>query len=269
MAFAPRHVLEECDDLTDLDQRLDALYREPPEGFVGARNELTKALRAEGEKAAAAEVKKLRRPSPAAWLVNRVSADDPQAVRDLADASDELAEAQRRLLEEGGDPKDLRMAAAHERELLDGLVAEAREVASARGAASEAVIDKVTQTLRAIGLDPELREAALRGRVEKERSVATVGGTASLSLGTRPAPKRTRRSQKNQKTEQREAERARTELARLRERLEVAETRREMAESGVRAAEKGLGSAKAELTEARGEIRDLKREIGSAEKRLA
>lgn len=177
--------------MPDLDQRLAPLYREHPDEFVGARNELVKALRAEGEKGAAAQIAKLRRPSPAAWLVNRVSADNPQGIHDLADVCDELAEAQRRLLEEDGDAEELRTAAARERELLDGLVAEAREAADQLGAASEAVIDKVAQTLRALGLDPELREAALRSRVEKERSVATVGGAASLNLRPRSAtPKR-------------------------------------------------------------------------------
>jgi len=260
-------VLEECDDLTDLDQRLDHLYREHPDDFVGARNELAKALRAEGEKTGAAEVKKLRRPSPAAWLVNRVSADNPQGVRDLADASDEVAEAQRRLIEEGGDPGELRAAAATERELLESLIGEARSVAKARGAVSESVIDKVTQTLRAIGVDPELRAAALRGRVEKERLVATVGGSGSFAVPTTPRSRARKPPKPNKRTKERDVERARVELARLRERLEVAKTRREIGESGVREAEKGLREAKAQVAEAKGEIRGLKREINAAEKR--
>ncbi len=248
------------------DQRLDALYREHPDGFVAARNELASQLRTKGDKTAAAEVKKLRRPSPAAWLVNRVSADNPQGVRELADASDELAEAQRRLIEEDGDPGELRAAAATERELLEGLVGEARSVAKTRGAISESVIDKVTQTLRAIGVDPELRAAALRGRVEKERSVATVGGSGSFTVPKTPRSRPRKLPKPNKRTKEREVELARVELARLRERLEVAETRREIGESGVREAEKGLREAKAELTESKGEIRALKREISAAEK---
>ena len=244
-----------------IEKRLDVLYREHPDEIVAGRNELAKELRTEGDKTAAAEVKKLRRPSPAAWLVNRISADNPKGVRDLADASDELASAQQRLLEDGGDSGELRAVVAHERELLDGLVSEAREVAAARGAVSESIIDKVTQTFRAIGVDRELREAALRSRVEKERTVAMVGGTASAMY--RPARKPTQHSKR------REVERARAELARLRERLETVEVRRDLGESGVRAAEKGLREAKAELSEAKREVRNLKREISSAEKRIA
>jgi hypothetical protein len=259
-----------------VDGRLDAIYREHPDEFVAARNELAKELRGDGDKTAADEVKKLRRPSPAAWLVNRVSADNPRGVQEFADASDRLAEAQRELLEQGGDPGELREAAAHERELLESLVGEARAVASARGTVSESVIDKVTQTLRAMGVDRELREAALRGRVEKERSVATVAGDDMLgslaaSLPAKgKAPKGGRKPaapKQSQRVKDREVERARTELARLRERLEVAETRREMGEAGVKAAEKGLRQAKTEVTEAKREIRELKREISSAKKR--
>jgi hypothetical protein len=200
-------------------------------------------------------------------------------VQEFADASDRLADAQRELLEQGGDPGELREAAARERELLEGLVGEARVVAAARGAVSESVIDKVTQTLRAIGVDRELREAALRGRVEKERSVATVAGddmlgslAASLPAKGRKAKKPSRKPatpKQSQRAKDREVERARTELARLRERLEVAETRREMGESGVKAAEKGLRQATAEVAQAKGEIRELEREIKAAEKRIA
>jgi hypothetical protein len=252
---------------TAADQRLDALYRDHPDGFVAARNELASELRKEGDKTGAAEVKKLRRPSPAAWLVNRVSADNPQGVRELADASDSVAEAQRRLLEEDGDPGELRAAAATERELLESLIGEARSVAKARGAVSESVIDKVTQTLRAIGVDPELRAAALRGRVEKERSVATMGSSGSFTVPTTSAARVRKPPRPNERTKEREIERARVELARLRERLEVAETRREIGESGVREAEKGLREAKAQVAEAKGEIRGLKRELNAAEKR--
>lgn len=255
------------------DERLDALYREHPDEFVAGRNALAKELRAEGDKAGADEVKKLRRPSPAAWLVNRVSADNPDEIRAFAEATDELAEAQRRLLEDEGDPTELREAAAEERRLLDGLVGEAREVASGRGKVSESVIDKVTQTLRAMGVDGELREAALRGRVERERSVATVSGDDDLMAGlaaSLPAKKGRSKAKpkQNRRSKDREVERARAELGRLRERLEVAETRREMGEAGVREAEKGLRSAEAELAEAKDEIRGLKREISSAEKRV-
>lgn len=256
------------------DERLDALYREHPDEFVAGRNALAKELRAEGDKAGADEVKRLRRPSPAAWLVNRVSADNPDEIRAFAEATDELAEAQRRLLEDEGDPAELRKAAAEERRLLDGLVTSAREVASGRGKVSESVIDKVTQTLRAIGVDGELRRDALRGRVEKERSVATVSGDDDLVAGlaaSLPArkgrPKAKARPKRSRRTKDREVERARAELARLRERLEVAETRREMGEAGIREAEKGLRSAKAEFAEVKDEIRGLKREISAAEKR--
>jgi hypothetical protein len=241
--------------------RLDRLYRERPDGFVAARDELAGELRDEGDREAAARVRRLRRPSSAAWLINRLGADDPQRVRRLADAADRVAEAQRRVLEEGADPGELRDAAAGEREQLDGLVDAARRLASdPEVRISESVIDRVAQTLQAVGADPQLRERVLRRRLEKEATVATVGLPAAAS--PRPRPRRRERSSA------REVERARRELDRLRERLRTAEARRDEHEGAVHEAEEALGDARARLTQSKREARELERQVSKAERQL-
>ena len=62
----------------EFDQRLDELYRERPEDFVATRDELVKELRADGDRDGAERLKKLRRPTATAWLINRVALDSPE-----------------------------------------------------------------------------------------------------------------------------------------------------------------------------------------------
>jgi hypothetical protein len=244
----------------EVEEQLDSLYREHPDAFVAARDALAKDLRAQGEREAAARVKKLRRPSQAAWLINRVSADDPDRTQRFAEAADELAEAQRRVLEEGADPEELRASAAREREEVDGMVEAARRVATSHsGSIGAPVLDRVTETLQAVATDGELRSRVVRGRVERETTAATIGivpGTIKPPRGRGRAAGRGR-----------EVERARKELTRLRQRLATAEARREQEQQRVEAAERDLRRAKRELTAAKRDVRELDREVARAEER--
>ena len=91
--------------VTEADVR--ELYRGAPEGFIGARDALAKRLRDEGRDGDAAEVKKLRRPTVAAWALDRLADDAPDTIEELLDAGAEFARAQRATLS-GRDPQALR-----------------------------------------------------------------------------------------------------------------------------------------------------------------
>ena len=86
--FAPLSTIARKQD--KLEERLDGLYRAPPEEFTAARNELASELNAAGDGDAAAKVKQLKRPTQAAWLVNRLSLDHPAEIRGLLEAADRL-----------------------------------------------------------------------------------------------------------------------------------------------------------------------------------
>src|SRR4051812_28617732 len=60
-----------------VDDRADALFAVPLEDFVAERTALARALRAEGDRPAATAVGKLRKPTPAAWALNRLARSDP------------------------------------------------------------------------------------------------------------------------------------------------------------------------------------------------
>ena len=59
-----------------LERELDALYQLPLDQFTSARDDLAKRLRADGQAEQAEQVKALRKPPVAVWLVNRLVRND-------------------------------------------------------------------------------------------------------------------------------------------------------------------------------------------------
>ncbi|HWI72891.1 MAG TPA: hypothetical protein VNT55_13135, partial [Baekduia sp.] len=150
---------------------IDRLYGVALEDFVGERDALAKRLRADGDRDGAAAVKKLAKPTRAAWAVNRLVRSRPDEVRALVAAGEALSGAQEALLS-GAEPGVLRGAADAARALVDALAAEAE--------ADGATRDKVRATLHAATVDEEARKEVAAGRVLKERSASGFGGLDAL-----------------------------------------------------------------------------------------
>jgi hypothetical protein len=147
------------------------LYGLDLEEFIGARDALAKELRAGGDRDGAAAVKKLAKPTRAAWAVNRLVRDRPGEIAALVEAGAALAGAQEQLLD-GADADVLRSAAVAARALVDALAAEAPVDGAAR--------DRVRATLHAATVDADVRAEVAAGRVVKERSAAGFGGLDAL-----------------------------------------------------------------------------------------
>jgi hypothetical protein len=158
---------------------VDELYGAPFEDFVARREALARALRGDGDRDGAAAVKKLPKPTRAAWAVNRLVRERPDEVRALVEAGEALAGAQEQLLT-GADRAVLRGAADAARRLVDALADEA----PAEGATRE----KVRATLHAATVDADVRAEVAAGRVLKERAAAGFGGLEALAAAG-PAPK--------------------------------------------------------------------------------
>src|SRR5947208_1402222 len=107
-------------DVETFSEVIDRLYGLPLEEFTPARDTAAKELRAAGERDAAAEVKRLRKPSRLAWALNQVRRHDPEPVNELIAAGQRLQEAQRQLVE-AGERGLLRDAAAEARQLTTKL----------------------------------------------------------------------------------------------------------------------------------------------------
>lgn len=244
---------------TAVDERLDALYREHPDGFVAGRNELAKAVRAAGDRDEAERIKKLRRPSAAAWLINRTALSRPEPLEELAEASRRLAEAQRRALEGDDDAvTDWRAAAAREREAIAAVVEAAAGLARDSGhSVNQRALELVGETLRAAAGDSDFRDRVMSGRVERERSAPT--------LGTPAVPPARRRDSGSAK--RRELALAKRELERRRDELGEATAREERLRENVERTTETLRQDKARLAEAKRETAGLRRQVKAAERR--
>jgi len=165
----------------------EALYAEPPQGFVRARNALAARLRRQGRAREAAEVAQLRKPSVALWLVNRLAATDPSGVRRLIEAADRLRRAHLR------QPRTIPEAAAEHRHALEDLIARAeRLLADAGVRSSPALLRRAYATLSSAAADrrrhTELRKAGLTEELEPG-GFEVLGGTPIRHLTlVKPAP---------------------------------------------------------------------------------
>jgi hypothetical protein len=165
---------------------VDRLYELPLDEFTAARDELARRLKGQGDGDAGAEVKRLRKPSVAAWALNRVRRGDPGQSDELIEAGRRLREAQEQLIA-SGDREPLTQASADERRLVGELARQAeRELAAADRPVSAAVQEKLRATLHAVATDPEAREGLAAGRLVRDHE-ATGLGPFAVEQGAAPA----------------------------------------------------------------------------------
>jgi hypothetical protein len=156
-------------------------------------------------------VRKLRKPTAAAWLVNQLSRHAKRELRRWLRLVDRLDGARA-----GGDA--LRETAHEADAALADLVERAREIAEDLGQhANEATIDRVRETLQAAAVESEVRELVAEGRLDRERKAASVGFGAlpsGASTGSRHRVKRRKPAPKKPSAAARKAvARARRDLA--------------------------------------------------------
>ena len=128
----------------------EELYGADPEAFTGRRGELAAAARSAGDRAAAKAIGALRRPTRAAWVVNRLARADPSAPGKLA----EIAAALRAAQQAGHGPRLRELSAARD-SLVDALTAQALAVTGVAEPPPSLRLE-VTQTLTAVIADPEV-----------------------------------------------------------------------------------------------------------------
>jgi hypothetical protein len=252
---------------------IDELYGLPLEEFVAQRDALAKRLRADGDRDAAAGVKKLPKPTRAAWAVNRLARERPAEIAALMEAGEALSGAQEQLLQ-GAEPEVLRGAADAARRLVDALAGEAPADGPTR--------DKVRATLHAATVDEGVRAELASGRVAKERSASGFGGLDALvaagSKGRARAPRAKARAaaggggakpKPQRGPDPREVRRRRDDLRRAKE----AEATAEGAVAGARHAlaqvEATVDARRRDLDEAEQALSDARRRRERAEQAAA
>ncbi|MCF4120916.1 hypothetical protein L1785_07975 [Antribacter sp. KLBMP9083] len=147
----------------DVDALVDALYTGPLDDFVAARDAVVKRVAGSGDRVGAERVKKLTKPTVAAWVANHVAREQPKELEALASIGDELraATADR----DRGRIKALDRLRRERTEALVGALREAGEVDGRPVSAS--VLDRLAETLTAAVMDADAAAAVRAGRLSQ------------------------------------------------------------------------------------------------------
>ena len=164
----------------DLDQAVDELYALPLEEFVAERDARAKRIRAGGDRELAGRVAALQKPTVAAWLLNQLARQRPEAVDQLVSLGADLRAVQQNL-----DGDQLRALGRRRQQLVRAFVREAGQLAAELGRPlSGATASQVEDSLRAAVADEGAGAALLAGRLAAPLSYVGMGEVVASA----PAP---------------------------------------------------------------------------------
>ncbi|WP_262703397.1 MULTISPECIES: hypothetical protein [Streptomyces] len=264
----------------DLDAVADELYALPPADFTAARDERAKDARTAGDRELAERIRRLRRPTMAAWASNLLVRRQPDEAERVLRLGAALRQAHQDL--DGGQ---LRKLSTQQRQVIAALARQARDLTTRAGQPiGEGAQREVEETLRAVLADPDAGQEWVRGRLTKPLTAPT--GFALVTGAARSAPPASRRGERasggrvadldaarSRRREREEQERRRQE-ERERRRAEQ-DKRREQRERRARAqqeaddAERRLRAREAEFTAAEDEQGRTDQRKHRAQQRLA
>lgn len=235
--------------MSEIPKEAEALLAVAPDDFVRERQDLAKALRAEGRREDAEVVAALRKPPPVVLAVNRAARDRPEAAKAAARAAARVAKTQL-----GADADAYREALVELAGSLD-LLAEVALAHLSKGGKppTDAVSRRLQDLLRNASADEGARDALARGVLLEETETAGFGALAGVSPGpgTRAPARKTAAGEARRKraeTKRRDRERAlRAELATAEKALDEARRAEREAERTRKAAERDVESLRARL----------------------
>ncbi len=139
----------------------DTLYAGSADDFTEARNQAAKQAQDSGEKELAARIKKLKKPSVAAWTVNLLVRRESEQIDSVLGLAEQLRAAAEAL-----DGAELRALTRQRRQLTSALASTARSLARDAGVRlTGPVVDQVEGMLTAAMLDPVAAQVVRTGRV--------------------------------------------------------------------------------------------------------
>lgn len=268
------------------DERIARLYGLSLEEFTPERNQLAADLRDQGDRETADAVKRLRKPTTAAWALNQLVRAEPDLVEALLGAGGELRQAHRQAAS-GRGAAQLRAAADAERAAVEQLMTRAPAVLGR--APSAAVAEAMRNTLHAASSDDEARDRVASGTVTHElRPIGmgpvprAAGRATEPAGGTEPSPRRARagrsvsestaaaRDEREREAERKRALRAAAASERaLQRELEAAQRGRDRAEESYVRAREAAEAAAERIKEARKRVSEARASLGEAQRRRA
>ncbi len=234
-----------------LDEATDDLYAADLEAFVSERTRLARELRDAGDREAAEQLAKLKKPTVAAWALNQLARRNRRDVDLLLDAGHRLRQAQEGVVG-GADRAAFEQAQTTEREALRRLTQQASELL---GGASSQVLSQLSQTLRAAAVSEEGRELLARGRFTTP--LETEGFDVFGALPASP-PAKAKQQAKTQKAND-ELRQARERLRELEQKAKAAEREAVRLKGELTKSEHAAESARAAVAIAQRELKEAQR----------
>ena len=251
-------------EMPGLAEVAEELYAGDPDAFVARRDALAKEARARKDRALAAEIGRLRRPTVGAWYVNLAVRDGLTSLRELLRLGRELRAAQAeldfgRVVALGPRRADV------ERRVLADLGA---HLGTLGLTASPAALEEVRSTLRAALTDPDAAAAVESGRLARPLEYGGVLPVAAAEPVAEPAPTP---PEDDLDALERQAAAAEAALAASQAALEAVRTRRDrlLARRELAAAEQRLAAATEATADARAEHDRLADALSAAAALLA
>src|SRR5664279_1467728 len=158
------------------------LYGTEPEEFLRRRAGLAAAARKAGDRDAAKQIAGLRKPTRAAYLINRLARTDPDRVGSLLDLGVELRRAERSV-----DAAQLRELTARRRRLVEDLAGRVFDIAGA-DSPTASIRDEVVSTLNAALADDAVAEHVRAGTLVRGAQWAGFGFGSVPDLTVVPTP---------------------------------------------------------------------------------
>jgi hypothetical protein len=242
------------------DAELDKLYAAKPEDFTALRTKLAGAAKRGGDADAAKRISAARKPTTAAWVVNRLALGDKQVKERLADLGERLRAAHAEM-----DGERIRELSTEQRRLVDELARTGFEEAALPDPTA-ALRDDVTGTLQAAIADPDV---AVRlghlAKAERWSGFGEFGDTAMVFTATRGAKPKLKadpkpKSSKPVKDEPRDDKRAQARAT-----LAAAERTKAEADDALSELQADLATARLRHQDARRRLQDAERGLKAAE----
>jgi hypothetical protein len=242
---------------------LGDLYEAKPDDFTALRAKLVAAAKKRGDADAAKRISAARKPTTAAWVVNRLALRNDDVRRRLADLGQRLRDAHGAM-----DGERIRELTAEQRRLVDDLARDAFEEAEVANP-SAALRDDVTATLQAAIADPDVaKRLGTLAKAEQWSGFGEFGDTAMVFTATRrekpkPQPKQQEKPRDDKDKDNKDkddAQRRRKERA-----LTAAEHAKAEADEALAELQSDLATARLRHQDAQRRLRDAERALAAAE----
>lgn len=243
-----------------------ALYSGNLDDFVATRTALARTATQSDDRAVAAQIKKLRKPTRGGWLLNLLAADDGELVQQVRQLGAELAAAHR-----DSDAAALRRLTAERGRLLRTAGARLAELGAAHGwQPTQSALTEATETLQAALADPELGERIAAGAMAATVRAAGFGPVDLFAPLAPVIPLRPRAERAaTRKTEQPATGPDTETVRRLERELGGAEVRLSDARQAAERAEQARDEAYAEAEQAENRARELAAAIDALRTQLS